>query len=231
MAKRIKNNTGSDKIIKGQVVAPGAYYTVPADEIGKFGDASLDAEIAAGTVVVNDGTSDLSITVGQKRLLPSYWIGEVFIDDTSKSDGKSLNYDSASDTVKYYTPSIYGNNFVYNEALSNSSTSSSSYVTKLTLTTGTVLAGDYMVEWSFLQGTDKVQSNIFWRIYQDSTTVLSSAEACMAASLPVYDQVGGFAKITLSAGSHTFKIDHKTDGSQSCGSNIKDARLKFYRVG
>ena len=231
--KKIKNNTGADKVYSGQVIAPGAYYQIQyIEEIIWTIDSVLQADIISGSAIVNDGTADLSVSDGLIHLAckNADCIADTHVDSSGIGDDKVLTYKTATNKIVYQKVT-FGSNFTYAESLSNSATTSSSYQTKLILTTASVPAGDYIIEWFFLHGTDKTADAVSWRIYKDDTTVVCTASTqYTSVATADYTSISGFAKITLTAATHTFKIDHKCGGSAQTGSQIKEARLKLIRV-
>lgn len=65
MAIKLKNTTGSDITLLGQLIEASGEYSLQLGEAERYSadNATLSA-IGAGSIVVNDGTSDLSITLG-----------------------------------------------------------------------------------------------------------------------------------------------------------------------
>jgi len=57
--KKIKNNTGSTKIWRGQEVLAGIYYTIQEHEYNVWlYDSVLETDINSGDAIFNDGTQD-----------------------------------------------------------------------------------------------------------------------------------------------------------------------------
>jgi len=102
MAKRIKNNTGATITVLGQEIAAAAYYTFDQFDEQKAIN-TLDTEIDAGTIVVNDGVDDLSAALG--KALINGWdagsVGSVPIDTSNKGNGRQLQYNSTSKKFEY----------------------------------------------------------------------------------------------------------------------------------
>lgn len=119
----------------------------------------------------------------------------------------------------------------YAESLGNSTTTSSSYVNKLTLTTGQLPAGRYLIMWSAGQQSQKENSPVGIRVQVDGSTTLCDYSSNYANKNFYFDRAG-MGEVTLGAGVHTLTIDHKTDtGGAGQASDLKNARLAMWRVG
>jgi len=69
ITKRLKNNSGADKLILTRIVPHGTYYDVNYRYwVQVLDDEDVMADVDAGVVVVNDGVSDLSVVAGQAWL-------------------------------------------------------------------------------------------------------------------------------------------------------------------
>ena len=125
----------------------------------------------------------------------------------------------------------FGQNYIYSESESISSTSSSSYQRKVLLTTPSVSAGDYRIGWSF-EGTHTNDLTEFeFRVRLDDSTTLNGdcrLTADDASLRGEYIAACGFKQVTLTAGVHEFDIDYRELGSDT--SRIRRARLEFWRV-
>lgn len=124
---------------------------------------------------------------------------------------------------------VFGTEYQSAESLGISSTTSTTYVEKLKLTTGTVAAGDYKIEWGYEQSTDKASTPVAARVHVDDTTVCAENNYQRAA-LGQFSPDSGFCVVTLTNAVHTVDIDHKTDSGAGTGSNIQSARILIFRV-
>jgi hypothetical protein len=141
-----------------------------------------------------------------------------------KIDSSDYNTEWASAPV-----SVFGSDYNYVEDLTESLTTSTIYVQRLRLTTGTLPAGDYHIQWSGTQCSDKITAKIGLRIELDDTTILSEIYRHMAAASEEYN-FSGFAKVTLTNATHTIDMDHKTESGNGVGSRLFEARICLWRI-
>ena len=107
MAKKIKNNSQAAIIVLSQTLAVGESH-----DLNQFESLNainqLDSLIDAGTIIINDGTNDLSAAAG-KALINGESVASTPIDSTNKGNSKSLRYNSSSKAFEYVndSPGIY----------------------------------------------------------------------------------------------------------------------------
>lgn len=123
----------------------------------------------------------------------------------------------------------FGTEAQFEQSLGIASTTSTTYIEKLKLTTPSIPAGDYMIQWSYQISTDKSSISVGARVHLDDTTLVMETNRQMP-TLDDYDPQAGFAKVTLSAAVHTFDLDFKTESGAGAGANIKDAKLCLWRL-
>lgn len=109
-----------------------------------------------------------------------------------------------------------------------SSTTSGTYVLKMSLTTASIPAGDYMIMWTAEQSTDKASGAVSARVQIDDTTTLLDSTA-KYSSAGDFHLKSGYCVCTLSAGVHTIDLDHKCGSGPGEGSNVKNARIALWR--
>ena len=122
-------------------------------------------------------------------------------------------------------------NFQQAESLAESSTTSLTYIQKLRLTTTSLPAGDYMVQWSFEYSQQSNTEACESRIQVDDTTILGEYAGAPNISYAQggYYPAGGFAITTLTAGIHTIDVDYASSASNK-SAYIKNVRLSIWRV-
>lgn len=126
------------------------------------------------------------------------------------------------------TTIVFGSVFQFAESLGNTSTSSTTFVQKLRLTTSSLPAGNYIVNWSADAGCDD-NDEFEARIEENDTTTLSSTIGRdNTASLDFYRTFSGHAIRTLS-GVNTFDIDFRVV-SGGGPAEIRNARITLWRV-
>jgi hypothetical protein len=120
----------------------------------------------------------------------------------------------------------FGTQCFYVESENESTTTSTSYQTKLTLTTSNLPSGTYRVGWYYELQEDDTSSSVFARVY-DESTILAESEIEPQDDDNWYGQ-GGFCYRSIS-GIHNFYIKYRTDNSYECA-GIRKARLELWRV-
>jgi hypothetical protein len=119
--------------------------------------------------------------------------------------------------------------YQYAESLAESTTTSTTYQNKLTLTTPTLAAGDYRIAWGFDFSIDTNDRSIQYRVQVDNTTTLSEAQTY--SSFAVDGANGsGFAKVTLTNATHFIDIDYRRSSASSSTVRIKNARIDIWRL-
>jgi len=107
-----------------------------------------------------------------------------------------------------------------------SSTSSTSYQTKLTLTTTDITSGKYKISWYFeTNGSSKEDAE--FKIVLNTSTILSET------NVEFKDETnwltgGGFKYETLASGIHTIEIKFRSENKYT--SNIRKARLDIIKI-
>ena len=127
---------------------------------------------------------------------------------------------------------IRGSNYKYVEDLTLITTTTTTFTQKLRLTTDSVPAGDYMMEWFYKWRRSSYTAHFIRRIQLDDTTDVFDAYTAeyhinyTDANLRQVDS--GFRQVTLTSGVHTFDFDYRMGGSGTL--YIYDVYMKFYRV-
>lgn len=117
----------------------------------------------------------------------------------------------------------------YTESLGSSSTSSTSFQTKLTLTTPNLPAGRYRIQWTYAYGHGQADRRSEHRIYVDSTTAVYTIEPEEGRGTSYYYPATGFDEVTFASdGTHTIEIQYRCVNVSSMV--IKEARLEIWRL-
>jgi hypothetical protein len=124
--------------------------------------------------------------------------------------------------------SVFGSEFHYAESESTSSTTSTSYQTKVSLTTGSLPTGNYVVFYTFVYKNSNKEKMTRVQVR------LNTGEISTNISTPKFDQSGswllggGHKHFADMSGVQTFDIRFKrvTEGT----AQIQDARITFWRV-
>jgi hypothetical protein len=102
--KSLKNNTGSDIIVRGQTIAAGQYYLLSQFEENAWRDDSdIEALIDSGSVIYNDGV-DVTNTSKAKELLnaaDATQIRNIIVETNAPGNGEALLYNSTTDEIEW----------------------------------------------------------------------------------------------------------------------------------
>lgn len=125
---------------------------------------------------------------------------------------------------------VFGTEYHENSLDSSGTTSSTSFVQRVRLTTGSVVAGDYYIGWGYQWNLDTLQRDFIGQVELDDTTVLMDhrQEPADAGSDQLH-ALAGFAIVTLTAAIHTVDIDFSVANGGDVAT-ISNARLILYRV-
>jgi len=110
-----------------------------------------------------------------------------------------------------------------------STTTSTTFQTKLTLTTPTIPAGDYRIGWSFQWGGSDATKSFVFRVYLDDTTEIDLLRMQPTnGGSSQRSPAGGFHYITLTNAVHNFKIQYRAATSGTA--RIDEAKLELWRI-
>ena len=117
----------------------------------------------------------------------------------------------------------------YQTAISaaRSTTTSTTFQTKVTLTTPS-LTGTYRVGWTSVIDIDNNKKSVLARLQNTTDAVTIGAEHSMEPK-DVTNRIvaGGFAEVSFSGASKTFEIQYRATGNTA---GIEDARIEIWRV-
>jgi hypothetical protein len=123
---------------------------------------------------------------------------------------------------------IFGSYYAYAKSDGSSSTNSTSFVTKVSLTTDAVVSGTYKINWYSEMQRNSQANDMRYRIYLDGTTELCNI------NFELSDQSGwlplsGYDVVTLTSGSHTIAVQFcgETTGNTSY---IRRSRVDISRI-
>ena len=148
------------------------------------------------------------------------------IEDSADSDAKKRI------TVGSLPTAIFGQDYSRVEDTAQSTTTSNSFVTKLTMTTG-ALTGTYRVSWSAVIGQSNPQDKCEARLRNTTDAVTVGNQNSDGIRIEPKDStnrypVGGWDLIVFSGAAKTFVIQwREQDGSTA---RIEDARIEIWRV-
>jgi len=150
-------------------------------------------------------------------------------------------YDTDTDLISYINTTsggvlgispLFGTEYQFEEDATLSTTTSTTFQNKLTLTTPSIPAGDYRVSVYYNWGLSGGSPNADFRcqVELDGSTIIFSHQA--EPKDTGTDQLNGFSgfdNVTLIAGSHIFNLEYATTSVMRLA-RIQNARLEIFRV-
>lgn len=134
-----------------------------------------------------------------------------------------------------FDPSVSGvetsiTNYEYVVSLAESQTTSTSYVTKLTLTTSGLPTGNYHLGWSFEWRQSKTNSAFWARIRHNAVDTYWEYTATPYVDVNFWNLITNFYFPTLTVtGTHVFTLEYRT-ASVACVSYIRNTKFEFWRI-
>jgi len=123
---------------------------------------------------------------------------------------------------------VFGNNNQSAESLGESSTTSTSWVNKLTMNTPILPVGTYRVGWSYeIRCSNSIGDDMLARVQLDASVSLHSLNV-EPKDTHSYYQFGGFGYSNLTATSHSITLDFSSENGDNV--IIRNARLEIWRI-
>ena len=122
---------------------------------------------------------------------------------------------------------LFGNQFIYAEDTAESSTNSTTYIEKLTLSR-TVSSGTYRVGWYFEWDVSSETIIFYARIQLNGADIGTVADTAASAHT-AWGMTSGFYYTTLSSGTLQLDLDYRCAVSNKTA-YIRNARLEFWRT-
>jgi len=124
--------------------------------------------------------------------------------------------------------SVSGTYYAYAKSDGSSSTNSTSFVNKVSLTTSTVASGTYKIGWYSEMQRNSQANDFRYRVYLDGTTELCNINH-EHSDQSNWFPLSGFDILTLASGSHTVAVQFcgETTGNTSY---IRRARVDITRI-
>lgn len=128
-----------------------------------------------------------------------------------------------------FIPFYFGAFYQYEESLTGSSTTSTTFQNKLSLVTPTLPIGSYRIVWTAQIAHDTASRQSQVKITLDASQIwLSQNESSRTAQRFVNT---AFDRVTFgSAATHTINMDYRRSSASSANVTITEARLEIWRV-
>jgi hypothetical protein len=123
---------------------------------------------------------------------------------------------------------IYGSYYAYAKSDGVSSTNSTAWVNKISLTTSSIPSGDYKINWYAEMHRNSQANDLLFRVYLDNTTELCNINH-EHSDQSNWFPLSGFDVVTLASGTHTVAVQFagETTGNTS---DIRRARVDITRI-
>lgn len=209
-----------DKKIKGDLFTSAIHDDI-AGEINAISEKALP--INNDIIIIEDSADSYNKKKAKLNNLPL---------DTTNFD-KRLS--SADDTVQEAIETLddypFGLEYDYSESLSESSTTSATYVQKLrhNIPAGNP-AGTYMIYFQFNHSANDENEVQSFQVELDDTTVLEDVHTVQKKKYAdgVYNLISGWTIVALTAGAHTIDIDYAIAAAMTV--YIKNCKLAIWRI-
>ena len=124
---------------------------------------------------------------------------------------------------------VFGDYYTENQSLTVSSTTSTTYGgSKVLVSPGSVVAGDYVISWYCELTNSNKNNNTYARIELNNTTTLAETTTPQLLLAEDYVTFSGSVVVTLGAITPLIELDYRAGATTA---RIKNAHLQFYRVG
>ncbi len=146
----------------------------------------------------------------------------------SPQNSEVMMYDStANEWYNNILPEVFNNEIQEASSELEESTTSATYVTKLTMTTPNLPEGKYRIGWSAEVKTSSTSGCTMLQTHIDSTIIAESQVE--AKDIKDWQPRNGFYYGTLS-GVNNIYMDYSTGYTSNCTASIRRARLEIWRV-
>lgn len=125
---------------------------------------------------------------------------------------------------------LFGSEFEYMLDSTESSTNSTAYQNKLTITASGIPDGAYRLGWHFEWRISKSNREFEYRIRYDDTTNFKEDTISPFVDVSVWNPVTNFYYVeNVISGTHTFTMDYSSNNTRSTA-YIRESRFEFWRV-
>jgi len=188
------------------------------------GDITIDVQVLDGSIVVTG--SGIQVGVLQSDAMHGDRGGGA---QHSVATGSVAGFMSAADKTKLdgLSAPVFGTQYQYAESDGSSTNATALAVTKLTLTTPSLPAGDYQIEW-YMEGSMNGSNQILTMSTVLDTINTIANMSTRESTANMWTPFGGNRQRTLTAGVHTVILTFQTGGAGTA--TVRRASLSIMRV-
>lgn len=212
-------NTATNKAyINADNTVGAAVWTLLAPESGAVTVDTVDPTVS------DDNTQGFSI-------------GDLWVNTTTDEAWIVTDVSTGAAVWEYITPSVIGGLIVEGDEVPVFSHNSTSYQEMLSITTGSIPAGEYMLHWSYRWNCSRTNRSIDVKIEQDDTTEImrhiqepKDVQGDYAGTgSNQRHQASGYKKLTLGSGTYQFDLDFQSQASNTTVS-LWEAHMYLQRI-
>jgi len=132
--------------------------------------------------------------------------------------------------IKNLIVPVFGQNYQFAQAEARTTTTSTSFQNKVTLSAIGLPAGNYRIACNFAWDYPSTARFFLGRMFLDGATLLwNMSQAPGNTGTALFNSASGFNQIALTAGDHAFTLDYCTSNAGSAA-GIQNARLELWRI-
>lgn len=136
---------------------------------------------------------------------------------------------ATSSTVATWQTPPFSSFFQQASSDGESTTTSTAFVQKATLTTSSLASGTYRIGWMYEWSHNNAATSFLGRVQLNGTSIMDHRQEPKDPATTQYHQVGGFYYAVGISGAQTIDIDYATSVNTST-SRIRRARIDIWRV-
>jgi hypothetical protein len=192
----------------------------PEQKLHVVGNATISGDITCDNL--NTSTIATSVINCSNRLAINAG-GEITVSNNPVS-----SYGIA--TKGYVDDLLSGANYIYASSEPYTTSSTTTFVKKVTLITGNLVSGSYRLGWNYSWSySNNTRASTISIVFDNNVTINETTDTAPFGDLSHKKQTCGFATIDITEGSHTFDLLFKTSNKKDI-ITIGQARIELWRI-